>query len=168
MIRFWRGPRLPPSNGKVKFIRGCLIIEPTVRAKAKGGIANSARYRRLPMRLSAPIYHLKRRAKLLAPAAGLPLHEALDRIAIQEGYSGWSLLAARHAALTPAAELFGRLAQGDLVLVGARLSQGKTLMALRLTVEAMKSGSRGVFFTLEYTEKDILERFRAIGAEPAQ
>jgi replicative DNA helicase len=120
------------------------------------------------MRLSAPIYHLKRRAKLLAREAGLPLHEALDRIAIQEGYSGWSLLAARHAALTPAAELFGRLAQGDLVLVGARPRQGKTLMALRLTVEAMKSGSRGVFFTLEYTEKDILERLRAIGAEPAQ
>jgi hypothetical protein len=27
----------------------------------------------------------------------------------------------------------------------------------------MKSGSRGVFFTLEYTEKDMLDRFRAIG-----
>jgi replicative DNA helicase len=29
----------------------------------------------------------------------------------------------------------------------------------------MRSGSRGVFFTLEYTEKDMLDRFRAIGVE---
>jgi hypothetical protein len=30
----------------------------------------------------------------------------------------------------------------------------------------MKSGSRGVFFTLEYTEMDMLDRFRAIGVAP--
>ena len=29
----------------------------------------------------------------------------------------------------------------------------------------MKSGSRGVFFTLEYTEKDMLDRFQAIGVK---
>jgi replicative DNA helicase len=63
----------------------------------------------------------------------------------------------------PAAKLFARLAPGDLVLVGARPGQGKTLMSLELAVQAMKSGSRGVFFTLEYTEKDMLDRFRAIG-----
>ena len=39
-------------------------------------------------------------------------------------------------------------------------------MSLELAVQAMKSGSRGVFFTLEYTEKDMLDRFRAIGVEP--
>jgi replicative DNA helicase len=124
------------------------------------------------MKLSAPIYHLKRRAKLLAREENIPLHQALDRVAIQEGYRGWSLLAARHAAITsaatPAAKLFGQLLPGDLVLVGARPGQGKTLMALQLAVEAMKTGSRGAFFTLEYTEQDIWGRFRAIGVEPAQ
>ncbi len=38
-------------------------------------------------------------------------------------------------------------------------------MSFELAVQAMKSGSRGVFFTLEYTEKDMLDRFRAIGVE---
>jgi replicative DNA helicase len=51
------------------------------------------------------------------------------------------------------------------VLVGARPGQGKTLMSLELAVQAMKSGSRSIFFTLEYTEKDMLDRFRAIGVE---
>ena len=117
------------------------------------------------MKLSAPLYHLKRNAKLLSRAENIPLHEALDRIARQEGFSGWSLLAAKATATAPAEKLFARLAPGDLVLVGARPGQGKTLMSLELAVQAMKSGSRGVFFTLEYTEKDMLDRFRAIGVE---
>jgi replicative DNA helicase len=115
------------------------------------------------MKLSAPLYHLKRKAKLLSRAENIPLHEALDRIARQEGFGGWSLLAAKAAAAAPAAKLFARLAPGDLVLLGARPGHGKTRMVLELAVQAMKSGSRGVFFTLEYTEKDMLDRFRAIG-----
>jgi replicative DNA helicase len=117
------------------------------------------------MKLSAPIYHLKRKAKLLSREKNIPLHEALDRIAEQEGFSGWSLLATKVTATAPAGKLFARLAPGDLVLVGARPGQGKTLMSLELAVEAMKSGNRGMFFTLEYTEKDVLDRFRAIGVE---
>jgi replicative DNA helicase len=118
------------------------------------------------MKLSAPLYHLKRKAKLLSRGARIPLHEALDRIAEQEGFSGWSLLASKVTATGPAGKLFARLAPGDLVLVGARPGQGKTLMSLELAVEAMKSGNRGMFFTLEYTEKDVLDAFRAIGAKP--
>jgi replicative DNA helicase len=119
------------------------------------------------MKLSAPIYHLKRKAKLLAREDNIPLHEALDRIAAQEGFGGWSLLAAKVSATAPAGKLFARLAPGDLVLVGARPGQGKTLLSLELAVEAMKSGHRGVFFTLEYTEKNVLDCFRAIGVERA-
>jgi replicative DNA helicase len=115
------------------------------------------------MKLSAPLYHLKRKAKLLSRTENIPLHDALDRIARQEGFGGWSLLAAKAAAAAPAEKLFARLAPGDLVLMGARPGHGKTLMSLELAVQAMKSGSRGVFFTLEYTEKDMLDRFRAIG-----
>lgn len=120
------------------------------------------------MKLSAPIYHLKRKARLLSRGESIPLHQALDRVALQEGYGGWSLLAAKHSETPPAATLFARLAPGDLVLVGARPGHGKTLMSLELAIEAMKSGSRAVFFTLEYTERDIPGRFRAIGVEPAQ
>ena len=116
------------------------------------------------MKLSAPLYHLKRKAKLLSRAENIPLHEALDRIARQAGVDGWSLLAAKAAAAAPAEKLFARLAPGDLVLVGARPGHGKTLMSLELAVQAMKSGSRGVFFTLEYTEMEMVDRFRAVGA----
>ncbi|MGY3620262.1 DNA helicase [Bradyrhizobium sp. USDA 10063] len=120
------------------------------------------------MKLSAPIYHLKRKAKLLSRDERIPLHVALNRVALQEGYSDWSLLAAKLSASRPARKLLARLKPGDLVLVGARPGQGKTLMSLELAIEAMKSGNRAVFFTLEYTEKDVLDRFQAIGAEYAQ
>ncbi len=120
------------------------------------------------MRLSAPIYHLKRKARRFSREQKIPLHEALDRMAKQEGFGTWSLLAAQAAATAPAGKLFSRLAPGDMVLVGARPGHGKTLMSLQLAVEAMKSGHRGAFFTLEYTERDILSRFRDIGVEPAK
>lgn len=120
------------------------------------------------MKLSQPLYHLKRKAKELSRAEDIPLHQALDRIARNEGYSGWSLLAAKAAAAAPAGKLFARLLPGDLLLVGARPGHGKTLMGLELAVEAMKSGHPGVFFSLEYTEKDVHDRFRAIGVNHAQ
>lgn len=120
------------------------------------------------MKLSAPIYHLKRKAKRLSREEGIPLHDALDRVATTEGFSAWSLLAAKAAALTPAIRLFPQLQPGDLVLVGARPGQGKTLMSLELAVEAMKYGHRAAFFSLEYTERDVLDRMRAIGVEPTQ
>lgn len=119
------------------------------------------------MKLSAPVYRLKRKAKLLSREENIRPHEAFDRIAAKEGFSSWSLLAANLPATAPVSELFARLSPGDLVLVGARPGQGKTLMSLALAVEAMKSGNRGVFFTLEYAEKDVLNRLHAIGAELA-
>lgn len=118
------------------------------------------------MRLSAPVYHLKRQARLLSRGESIPLHQALDRVAAREGFASWSLLAASAAETTPAGSLLTQLAPGDLVLIGARPGQGKTLMSLELAVEAMKSGRRAAFFTLEYTHADILGRFRDIGVEP--
>lgn len=120
------------------------------------------------MKLSVPIYHLKRKAKFLSREENIPLHKALNRIALQEGYNSWSFLAAKLSASRPAGKLFARLQPGDLLLVGARPGQGKTLMSLELAVKAMESGNRAVFFTLEYTERDILDRFHAIGVEYAQ
>jgi len=120
------------------------------------------------MKLSAPVYHLKRQARLLSREGRIPLHEALDRIAAREGFASWSLLTGKATEAAPAGRLFARLAPGDLVLIGARPGHGKTLMSLELAVEAMKCGNRGVLFTLEYTQRDVLERFRAIGADPAR
>ncbi|MBR0739217.1 AAA family ATPase [Bradyrhizobium liaoningense] len=120
------------------------------------------------MRLSAPIYHLKRKAKRLSREVGIPLHDALDRVAATEGFPAWSILAAKAAAVTPASKLFPQFRPGDLVLVGARPGQGKTLMSLELAVEAMKCGQRAAFFSLEYTVRDVMDRLRAIGVDPAR
>jgi hypothetical protein len=120
------------------------------------------------MRLSAPIHHLKRKARLLSRSEQIPLHAALDRVAAEEGFVAWSLLVSRVATALSAADLFARLSPGDLVLIGARPGHGKTLMSLRLAVEAIKAGHRSVFFSLEYSERDVLDRLRAIGVAPAE
>lgn len=117
------------------------------------------------MRLSAPVHLLKRQARILSRNEHIPLHEALDRIARREGFNGWSLLAARAAAHRPRESLLADLEPGDLMLLGARPGQGKTLLSLELLVEAMKAGRRGVFFTLDYTEADIAACFAAIGED---
>ena len=119
------------------------------------------------MRLSAPVYRLKRQARLLSRRENVPLHEALDRIAAKEGFGNWSLLAAKAAETALGDKLLARLMPGDMVLVAARPGQGKTLMSLELAVATMKQGNRAVFFTLEYVHADILNRFRDIGADPA-
>ncbi|MEO5807127.1 DNA helicase [Devosia sp.] len=121
------------------------------------------------MHLSAPIYQLKRHARRMAREHSIPLNQALDRVAAEQGYTQWSLLAARHEATTPAAKLYQTMQPGDLVLVAARPRQGKTLLALELAAEAARSsGKTGAFFTLEYTDKDVLVRLQAIGCDPAQ
>ncbi len=119
------------------------------------------------MKLSAPVYRLKRNARLLSRAENIPLHAALDRVAAGEGFASWSLLSSRISDASPAARLYQQLTPGDLVLVGARPGHGKTLLSLELAVEAMKSRNRSVFFTLEYTRQDIADRFRAIGTDMA-
>ncbi|TPI47960.1 DNA helicase [Mesorhizobium sp. B2-9-1] len=119
------------------------------------------------MRFSAPVYHLKRQARLLSRSENVPLHQALDRVAAKQGFGSWSLLAAKAAEAAPAGALLARLIPGDMVLVAARPGQGKTLMSLELAVAAMKQGSRAVFFTLDYMHADILDRFRDIGVDPA-
>ena len=118
------------------------------------------------MRLSAPVHMLKRRARILAREEHISLHAALDRIAAQQGFAAWSLLVAQAPTAAPVTKFFAQLSAGDLVLLGARPGHGKTLMSLKLAVEAMKAGRQSVFFSLEYAERDVLARFRAIGVAP--
>ncbi|PLP58696.1 DNA helicase [Mesorhizobium loti] len=120
------------------------------------------------MKLSVPAYQLKRQAKRLSREEKIPLHAALDRTAARQGFAGWSLLASKHETMPAAGRLLTLLQPGDLLLVGARPGQGKTLFSLELAVEVMKSGRRSAFFSLEYTHKDILGRFQALGVESAQ
>jgi replicative DNA helicase len=120
------------------------------------------------MVLSAPIHQLKRKARLLSRAERIPLHAALDRIAAEEGYRGWSLLVAKQPGMASVRALWPLLEPGDLVLMAGRPGQGKTLASLALLTEAMRAGRRGVFLTLEYTPADVLSRLLAINVEPAE
>src|SRR5690242_13657474 len=104
------------------------------------------------MKLSAPIFRLKRQARLLAREAKIPLHAALDRLARQEGYRSWSHLAAATPDQSPARAILGSLVAGDLLLLGARPGHGKTLLGLELAVAAARNGRRSFFFSLEDNE----------------
>lgn len=119
------------------------------------------------MKLSAPAYSLKRLAKGLARETNIPLHAALNRVAQDEGFASWSLLAARLSAASPARELLALLAPGDLVLLGARPGSGKTLMALELAILSVQAGRSGWFFTLDWCMADLLRGLRTLGVAPA-
>jgi replicative DNA helicase len=118
------------------------------------------------MRLSAPIFRLKRQARLLGRDAGIPLHAALDRIAKREGFRNWSHLAASVPLHRPGSKILSRLTPGDLVLLGARPGHGKTILGLELAVEAARTGRHGFFFTLDLIENDILRFIRSLDVEP--
>ncbi len=117
------------------------------------------------MKLSAPIYRLKRQAKLLSRRENVPLHKALDSVAQQEGFTSWSLLATQLRNNKLGQSLLQRLNAGDLLLLGARPGHGKTLLSIELAIEAMTTGHKSFFFSLEYTESDIANSFNGLGSD---
>ncbi|MEL6167391.1 MAG: DNA helicase [Pseudomonadota bacterium] len=118
------------------------------------------------MQISAPIYVLKRKAKLLARETGLALHQALDTIATEEGFQSWSHLASSPAHASPAERILRLLDAGDLVLIGARPGHGKTLLGLELAAKASQRHRMGYFFTLDYNARDIADRLSDMGVDP--
>ncbi|HTV21093.1 MAG TPA: DNA helicase [Polyangiaceae bacterium] len=100
------------------------------------------------MSLSASIPVLKSKARKLRRAERIRLSEALDRVAAAEGYVSWSLLVAKERAPHGQVPLV-RADAGELVLVGARPGQGKTLWALQQLVSALHRRRRGWYFSLD-------------------
>ncbi|MEM7172980.1 MAG: DNA helicase [Pseudomonadota bacterium] len=117
------------------------------------------------MKLSIPLYRLKRQAKVLARSEGIPHHQALDRIAKAQGFGKWSLLAKWERDRGPSQRLIDWLVPGDLLLLGGRPGQGKTLLSLEMIVEGVKRGKPGRFFTLDYNEEDVLEAFQSVAGQ---
>ena len=105
------------------------------------------------MRLTTPIYKLKRRARDLSRRDGIALHAALDQTARAEGFTAWSHLASHHATRSEGLCLLERLSPGEMILLAARPGQGKTALALEM---AQHNHARGAWvFTLDYTRRDV-------------
>ncbi|WDR06021.1 DNA helicase [Devosia rhodophyticola] len=117
------------------------------------------------MRLSAPIFKLKRQARLMARGRNIPLHDALDSVAIAEGFRSWSHLASKMPTGRASDQIIAALNAGDVVLLGGRPGQGKTLLGLEIAASASRMGRRGIFFTLEFNESDVLSHYNALGID---
>ena len=120
------------------------------------------------MKLSAPVHKLKSQAKDLAKVRNITLSEALDIIAVREGFKTWSLLSTRLKASNTSLEVLSEVNPGDLLLIGARPGHGKTTLGLQLVLRAALSGETGWFFSLEWNIKDIHCRAKKIGIQIAQ
>jgi replicative DNA helicase len=115
------------------------------------------------MKLSAPIFILKQQAKALSQRENLRLHAALDQVATREGFEAWSHLASAWQRTEGIRSVYDKLRPGDLILLGSRPGQGKTLLSIGLAVEAMTRGHRAAFFTLEFTAADVETLFKVVG-----
>lgn len=117
------------------------------------------------MKLSAPIFQLKRRAKLMARNNGVPLNEALDQIARDEGFTKWSLLSASMSSVAAYEPILSRLEDGDLLLLAGRPGHGKTKLGLRLLLDAARDGRKALMFTLEFTEQQTRKHLKSLEAD---
>lgn len=116
------------------------------------------------MKLSAPIHVLKSQAKKLKTERSIPLNEALDLIANDEGFNSWSLLQskAKERLPTQSNEILSYLNEGDLILIASRPGLGKTTFTLKLLHQAMKEKRESFFFSLEYTHRDVAMKMASI------
>lgn len=113
------------------------------------------------MKLSAPIHVLKEQAKLLKKEKSITNTEALDLIAKREGFDSWSLLQSKKDDMFPKSydEILGFFNPGDIVLIGARPSKGKTVFTMGLFVQAIKKQiAKNFCFSLAEVHKDIAQR----------
>ncbi len=113
------------------------------------------------MNLSAPIHVLKSKAKKLKKDQGLTQVESLTLVAKEEGFSSWSLLMSKNDEIMPTNydDILEYFKPGDLVLIGARPTLGKTSFTIGLFVKQIeKKEQKSFFFTLSKTHKGLAGR----------
>ena len=117
------------------------------------------------MKLSAPVFKLKHQAKQLSKRNGIRLHQALDAVAAQEGFSSWSMLAAKFPKHRPGQKILNELSPGEMILLGARPGHGKTILGLEVVALSSMHKNHGCFFTLEYNRDEVIDRIGQLGFE---
>jgi replicative DNA helicase len=115
------------------------------------------------MKFDIPIFQLKRMAKKRTREVRIPLHRALYEVARSQGFRDWEQLVFLERQERVAATLTRNLVEGDILLLGARPNQGKTQLALKLLVRAVKGGMPGYFFSLEYTMAQVWAQLKSYG-----
>jgi replicative DNA helicase len=113
------------------------------------------------VKLSAPIHVLKAEAQKLKKEKSITNTEALDLIAKREGFNSWSLLQSKKDDMFPKSydEILDFFNPGDIVLIGARPSRGKTVFTIGLFVQAIQRKlAKNYFFSLSEVHKDIAGR----------
>lgn len=114
------------------------------------------------MKLSAPVFHLKRTAKHLSRTEKIPLHLAQDQIAATEGFQSWSHLVSNYNKQSPAKKILSQMEPSDLVLMAARPRQGKTLLGLEIAALASQREIQSYFFTLDATEIEVMSGLKSL------
>lgn len=120
------------------------------------------------MKISNPIYVLRRQAKELKRRQDVSLSEALNQVASREGFDSWSLLMSKSQSVFPTkySETLGFLNDGDLVLVAARPGVGKTTFSIGLFAQAIEEERpRGFCFTLVESPPQLERRIARYSAK---
>lgn len=120
------------------------------------------------MKLSVPIFKLKRQAKILSREKNIPLHMALNMVARIQGFKAWDYLSAFEAKQNHTRQISKQLNDCDLMLLAARPGHGKTILAIQLLLTAINSGKQGFFFSLDYNELDIWTQIQKLNVDPNQ
>lgn len=55
-------------------------------------------------------------------------------------------------------EIAGNAMPGDLIIIGARPSMGKTMLSVHISKEMAKNGNKGLFYSLEMTKELLVSR----------
>lgn len=98
----------------------------------------------------------------MARNANVPLNQALDLIAREEGFARWSMLSSRMATGSLSETMLSRLEDGDLFLLAGRPGHGKTTLGLHLLLDAIRDDRKAVFFTLDFTEQQARKHVRSL------
>ncbi len=113
------------------------------------------------------IQTLKKQAKLYAKTNQLSLHQGLDHIAKQVGFTHWSLLIKSYSkyCVKNIKNIFSLLAPGHLMLVCADKDVGKMSFAMNLISEASQAKIASTYFSFYEPAESILSRIELIFAK---